>query len=238
MCGRFTLAIDADGLLRAYVASPADHADEWEPLFSIAPATPAPVLHERLTDEGELVRTLGPATWGFRPAWAKAKGPRPINARLETVATNGMFRSAFASSRVVVPMTGYYEWAEDAAGKKQPFYIHGTGTALLHAAGLLAGARDEDGAWSVTFTIITRTARDASGQVHERMPVFLTDDAVSPWLAPGKLAADEKEHLLGVLDDASSEVAGQLETYPVDRRVNSTRSVDPHDPGLIEPITL
>ena len=69
-------------------------------------------------------------TWGLRPSWAKEKGPRPINARLETAATNGMFRSAFASARALVPMTGYYEWQEaleDGKKVKNPSYVHAPG---------------------------------------------------------------------------------------------------------------
>lgn len=43
----------------------------------------------------------------MHPAWAKAQGSRPINARMETVATNGMFRSPFSNGCAVVLMTGY-----------------------------------------------------------------------------------------------------------------------------------
>lgn len=40
-------------------------------------------------------------TRGLWPSWTKERGPRPINARLETAASNGMFRSAFASARAL-----------------------------------------------------------------------------------------------------------------------------------------
>ena len=99
MCGRFVLDYDQAGLLHAYVATTADReGPDWFPVFSITPSTLVPVVREHFDDGGELVRTLEPARWGLRPSWAKEKGPRPINARYETVTTNGMFRGSFSGS--------------------------------------------------------------------------------------------------------------------------------------------
>lgn len=234
MCGRFVLEIDEAGLLHAYVATKGGEGRDWEPTYSIAPSTMAPVIREHVDDDGQTVRTVEPARWGLQPAWAKDKGPRPINARYEGVLTNGMFRSAFASQRVVVPMSGYYEWVETETGK-QPYYVHPEDGGLLHAAGLAAAHQEGDG-WAVTFTIITREARDAAGQVHDRMPAYLPEDMLGDWLAPGKLEQTEREHLHAELGEASEAIARDLVTHPVDRKVNSTRSVDRSDPTLIEPV--
>lgn len=236
MCGRYVLGVDSAGLMRAYAAQPAK-AFDWEPVFSVAPRTKAPVVREHVDDEGELQRTVEFARWGFKPAWAKDKGPRPINARFETAHTNGMFRAGFASSRAVVPMTGYYEWVEMDDGK-QPYFVHATGGELLHAAGLTTAEQNSDGDWNVSFTIITREAKDAAGDVHDRMPAFLDDGLIGEWLAPGKLEKDEREHLHGVLGDVSETVAASLVTHPVDRTVNNVRTLDRSDSGLIAPIEL
>lgn len=233
MCGRFTLAFDGDGLLRSYVAASRDRAAQWEPTYSIAPRTKAPVVREFI-DGGQVHRCLELARWGLHPGWAKDKGPRPINARLETVSTNGMFRGAFSSARAVIPMTGYYEWVEAADGGKDPFFIHHPEGQLLHAAGLTAARKDEADVWDISFTVITREARDAGGEVHDRMPAFLTEDALEEWLFPGKLEADQKAPLLAQLEAVSSAIAGQLVTRPVDRQVNNVRTVDRSDPSLIE----
>lgn len=242
MCGRFTLAIDGDGLLRSYVATGRDGVEEWGEVYSVSPRTRAPVVREYFDENGEIHRAAGLARWGFQPAWAKEKGPRPINARFETVAANGMFRGAFTSSRAVVPMTGYFEWVETETGK-QPYFIHHPDGALLHAAGLTAARKVEDPeggepAWDMSFTIITREARDASGEVHDRMPVFLTEETWPEWIAPGKLDADAKEHLHDLLEDSSTQLATQLVTDPVSRRVNNNRTLTRTDPTLIEPIEL
>ncbi|MGP5292595.1 SOS response-associated peptidase [Brachybacterium tyrofermentans] len=228
---------NGDGMLHAYLATSQDRAAEWNPVYSIAPRTKAPVVREFVDDEGELHRTLEMARWGLHPSWAKDKGPRPINARMETIATNGMFRGPFSSGRGIVPMTGYYEWVEAEDGGKDPFFIHHPDGELLHAAGLTAARKSEDGeGWDVTFTIVTREARDAGGEVHDRMPVFLTEEAVAEWLAPGKLEAEQKDPLLAVIDDVSTSLASELKTYAVDRQVNNVRTLDRTDPSLIAPL--
>lgn len=236
MCGRYVLEVDAEGLLRAYAAQPSkDFA--WDPVFSIAPRTKAPVVREHIDDDGQLQRTVEFARWGFKPEWAKDKGPRPINARFETAATNGMFRAAFASSRAVVPMSGYYEWVDTESGK-QPYYVHATDEHQLHAAGLTTATKNDDGEWDVSFTIITREARDAAGDVHDRMPAFLEEELMTEWLAPGKLDADARDRLHGALGAVSERLAAELVTQPVDRAVNNVRTLDRTDPSLIAPLML
>lgn len=69
------------------------------------------MVRDRLAKDQRVREALLP-TWGPLPSWAKENGPRPISARLETAATNGMFRSSSTSARALVPMTGYFEWQE------------------------------------------------------------------------------------------------------------------------------
>lgn len=68
------------------------------------------------------------------------------------------------------------------------------------------------------------------------MPVFLTNDVVAEWLTPGKLAAEQKDPLLAMIDEVSATVASRLETYAVDRQVNNVRTLDRTDPSLIAPL--
>lgn len=63
---------------------------------------------------------------------------------------------------------------------------------LLHAAGLSAARKTGDReSWNITFTIVMREAPEAGGEVHDRMPVFLTYEVVGEWLTPGKLEAEQ-----------------------------------------------
>jgi putative SOS response-associated peptidase YedK len=194
-----------------------------------------PVIRERADrDTGEVRRIVEPAIWDFRPSFVKEPKRPQFNARLETVATNGMWKGAFASGRCIVPMRGYYEWTGEA-GAKQPWFLHGEG-ALLAAAGVMT-YRKVDDEWEVSTAIITRAARDASGEVHDRMPAFLTADAWDRWLDPHKLESDaDKEGMLDLLRGVSDGVAGTVRAHEVDRRVNSSQKVDPADATLIEPL--
>ncbi|WP_188550161.1 SOS response-associated peptidase family protein [Sediminivirga luteola] len=98
---------------------------------------------------------------------------------------------------------------------------------MLSAAGLYT-VTDE----GVSCTIITTTSHDAAGQVHDRMPAFLTEDLAADWLTPGPVEGEEWARLLA---DSAERVADGLEVYEVDRKVNSTRSARWDDPTLIEP---
>lgn len=226
MCGRYVVARDSSELLGDFAAS-GDLG--WEPAFSVAPKNRAPILRAR-DDE----RQLELAKWSFRPSWMKAGGPPNINARIETVATKPMFRGSFSSDRILVPMSGYYEW-EEIDGLKQPWFIHGE-TPVLAAAGLRAAYQDDDGEWQSTFTIITREARDASGEVHDRMPAFLENDFLDTWLSPDKVT--DKDGLLDQLDATSVKMAKTITTRPVSRRVNSVKGLDRTDATLIDEVEL
>lgn len=225
MCGRYALDAETDELIQEFVAAGGDFRD-WRPAYSIAPTNRAPIIRQH-PDNG---RVIDAARWGFKPSWAKDNGPAPINARLETVATNGMFRSAFTSQRALVPMRGYYEWEQRDDGK-QPYFIHAN--ELLAAAGLYTARKYKDD-WVLTFTIITREARDASGEIHDRMPVFLTPDVWDYWLSTDKIT--DKDAALTTLDGSSTAIASTITTYPVGREVNNVRTLDREDPSLITPI--
>ena len=237
MCGRFAVDKGTNELIEEFVAQ-GGSANDWIPSFSIAPTDVVPIIRERRHDaSGEVVRSLDAAVWDFHPAFIKESKRPNFNARLETVATNGMWKGAFASSHCIVPMLGYYEWAdviEDGKKAKQPHFIHGTST--LAAAGIYT-ARKVDDEWVISTAIITREARDASGEVHDRMPVFLTPDVYDDWLTPTKLVTDaDKEHTLLMLASVSEQVAATITTYEVDRRVNNSRTIDLGDPDLVRAI--
>ena len=234
MCGRFALDDHVNTLIEEFVAAGGDYS-EWVPAYSIAPTNRVPIVREHADGGGAVVRSLDLASWGFRPGWAKPGGPAPINARMESLATNGMFRGAFSGQRCLVPMSGYFEWTDEPDGK-QPHYIHGSRT--LAAAGLYA-ARKEGDEWKISFTVATREASDASGQVHDRMPVFLQKDHWAEWLNPAKSGSPEATDagaLQSIMDESSLAVAATLTTHAVDRKLNNTRTVDRHDPSLIEPL--
>src|SRR5947209_14213590 len=111
MCGRYVLRrINAVRFAMNF----ADHAPPFEefseqgftPRFNIAPSQDVAVV--RVNSKGD--RVLGFVRWGFVPSWQRGKPKsQPINAKGETVATSGMFRSAFKSRRCILPADGFYE---------------------------------------------------------------------------------------------------------------------------------
>lgn len=230
MCGRFELDEKGPDLAGLFGAS--DEFPDWRPRYSIAPTDVVPIVRDR--DGG---RQLVPAVWDFRP-WFITKPGRPqFNSRIETVNTLGLWKGAFRSSRCIVPMGGYFEWTpelEDGKEVKQPHFLHGDG--VLAAAGLATARKGDADEWVVSCSIITREARDASGEVHDRMPAFLADDVWDEWLTGTLDSEADQQHMLDLLRDVSGGVASTITTYRVSRRINNSRAADPDDATLLAPI--
>jgi putative SOS response-associated peptidase YedK len=183
------------------------------------------------------VRQLRTVRWGLVPSWAKdpSIGSRMINARAETVASKPAYRRAFAKRRCLLPADGYYEWykpGEDAKAAKQPYFIHRADGAPLAFAGLYEFWRDQSqpddhpDAWLVTATIITTSAPDELGVIHERMPMVIGPGQWAEWLDPDLQDPAQLAHLL------APAVSSGLITTRVSTKVNSVRN---NGPELIEP---
>lgn len=225
---------DVNELITEFVAAGGDLHD-WRPSYSIAPTDVVPVVRERVDRAtGEVRRGVDGAVWDFHPAFMRDSKRPNFNARIETVASNGLWKGAFASSRAIVPMRGYYEWTGEA-GHKRAHFLHATDGGLLAAAGIYA-VRKVDDEWQVSTAIITREAKDASGEVHDRMPVFLQRDVWEEFLTPDKLDEPGKQNLVNLLSAESDRMAATITGYEVDPRVNNSRAVDPADASLIEPL--
>jgi len=235
MCGRFASDRPGQQLLQDYTATAADDAQEWRGSYSIAPTNAMPIVRERIdSSSGELHRILDVVRWDFWPSFIEKKTKPNFNARIERLTTSGLWRGAFASSRALVPMRGYYEWTGPKVDRK-PHFLHAADDELLTAAGIYT-ARPVGDDWIVSAAIITRPARDTSGKIHDRMPVFLERDVWEEYLQPGKLDQAGQEHMLELLTAESDRVAGNIATYEVDRKVSYTTRVDPSDASLIEPV--
>ena len=228
---------DVDDLFRDFVAA-GGRAGDWRPSYSIAPTDPAPIVREWQPEGSDSpTREVTIAKWDWpQPAGQPRRGPI-INARLEKL-DQRFWVGAFSNARCIVPMLGYYEWTGEK-GAKQPHFIHGDGT--LAAAGVSWASKDADGEWSRVFAVITREARDASGEVHDRMPAFLEPDTWATWLNPQSItstnpteSAANRAAMMDLLDRTSTAVAATMRTRLVDRRVNSVRAIDPQDPTLVE----
>ena len=75
------------------------------------------------TKAGGQGRGLAMFNWGFIPHWAQDdSGPKPVNAKSETIASSVMFGDSFRNRRCLVPADGFYEW-RTVAKKKLPVHF-------------------------------------------------------------------------------------------------------------------
>ena len=212
MCGRYVQTMPADVMRQLFQTNgaPPNLAPSW----NVAPTQSAPVVR-RHPETGE--RHLDPLRWGLRPRWAKVeKGARePINARAETVASNGMFRQAYAKRRCIVPVVAFYEWKAEPGGK-QPVAIAPSSCEGMAFAGIWEHWRGEGEEIVRTFAIITADANATMQAVHDRMPVILAPGDWAEWLE-----GDDPAPLLRPAPD------DLLRFWPVSKAVNSPRNNGP-----------
>jgi putative SOS response-associated peptidase YedK len=227
MCGRFSqLPVHLQAQLIAAMNRNAwpERLGELPARYNLAPTQLAGVVHDR---DGDV--NVERMRWGLIPKGEK--NPKfklsTINARVETVAKSWTFRYAFQERRALIPMAGYFEWTEPAPKVKQPWFVHRPDSETLWAAGLWEPPQKilPEGS-PPTFTIITTTARDQAGQVHDRMPVFLPIDELEAWM---RGTPDQAQEML------AQWTVPPIAIYPVSRRVN--RPVD-DDPSLLDPVDL
>ena len=249
MCGRYASARKRQDLLEEFRIDRDRVADDLEPDYNVAPTKPVyAVLTRGQRDPGEgaappdqeaeVARELRVLRWGLVPFWAKdpAIGSRMINARVETVDSKPAFRRAFAKRRCLLPADGFYEWMQVAGqGKtrKQPYYIHRADGGVLAFAGLYELWRDKSvpedhpQAWLWTSVIITTSAPDEAGRIHDRMPMVIDPARWDDWLDP---ASNDAAGVHALLAPAA---ASGLASYPVGTDVNYVRN---NGPRLIEPL--
>ena len=219
MCGRY-LALSSPDTLAEHFAVDEVRLDAGEPRYNVAPSTQVPAIIER---DGS--RRLGSLRWGFVPHWAKQlKGsPQPINARVESVATNRMFAQAFARRRCLLPADGFYEWMDRGEDRrKQPFHIADPDGHPLAFAGIWSIWRDPDADTDAgplaSAAILTTDADGEMERIHHRMPVMLPSSLWSDWLTADP---DDAPHLLGTVKALG---APRLTATSISDRVNNVRN--------------
>ncbi len=174
-------------------------------------------------------RALDLLRWGLVPLWAKdpSFGPKCINARAETVATNKIFRGAFERRRCLVPADGFYEWQKEG-GKTQPYAIVPQEGGIFAFAGLWERWRNPaDGSILRSFTIVTGLPNPLCRPIHERMPVVLPKPAWPLWLGEDEASLDDP---LALLQPYPPEL---MRAYPIGKAVGNVKN---DEPGLLEPI--
>ncbi|HET6627933.1 MAG TPA: SOS response-associated peptidase [Nocardioidaceae bacterium] len=244
MCGRYASSRRPEDLVEEFEIDKAEVQETLAPDYNVAPTKEVYAVVERpLSKQKELPpeRQLRVLSWGLVPSWAKdpSIGNRMINARMETVAEKPAYKKAFAVRRCLLPADGYYEWyttdQKTKAGKplKQPFFIHRADGGVLAMAGLYeiwrdpTRAEDDPNRFRWTCTVLTTSAEDDLGRIHDRMPLLVEPARYGAWLDP---TVSDPEDLLSLLVPAAP---GRLQAYPVSTEVNNVRN---NGPDLLEPL--
>jgi putative SOS response-associated peptidase YedK len=219
MCGRF-IQSSRISLYAEELGLPEGQYGDLVARYNIAPTANVIVYRPQ-----EGVRGFTTIRWGLVPHWSKGPDHRysMINARAETVAERPAYRGPFRSGRCVIPADGFYEWRQEDGGK-QPYLIRRADQRPMLFAGLWDRWEGPDGPVD-SCTIIVTEANDLIRPIHDRMPAILAGADMQTWLDPQEGRPDA---LLATLQPFA---AGEMEAYPVSRKVNRP---DHDGPELVE----
>jgi putative SOS response-associated peptidase YedK len=220
MCGRFTLTANPEVVRDIF--SLTHVPPELEPRYNVAPTQPVAVI----TNEDASSLTFH--RWGLVPSWSKdiSIGNKLINARSESAAEKPAFRSAFKRRRCLIPTSGFYEW-QQKDGSKAPHFIHLKNQPVFAFAGLWEVWHSPEGDELRTCTILTTSANDLVGRLHDRMPVILRPSDFQAWLNPDEVAAESLIPLMKPFEPQA------MDEYEVSKMVNRPAY---DSPALIEPV--
>ncbi|MER8410050.1 SOS response-associated peptidase [Mesorhizobium sp. M1342] len=190
MCGRVFVKSTIPDMVRRFEFAHPGHIERLGngfPIWNGAPSLTYPIIirEELSTSMAGFVS----AKWGLVPGWARDGGgrPPPVNARCETIASNGLFRKAYAARRCLVPVDGYFEWQKlDPSGKKkQPYAIAMKDDDPFAMAGIWEEYADKaTGELIRTFAVVTCEPNTLMATIHDRMPVILAPADYMRWLGP------------------------------------------------------
>lgn len=173
MCGRYYIDEELAAELEKTIQDLDIKLKHIQVSGDIKPSMPAPVILNQNGRSG-----LDISNWGFTRYGGKGL---VINARAETAAEKAMFRSALSQRRCIIPASGFYEWDQD----RNKFRFTGGNGAALYLAGVFSYEQEQS-----RFIILTTAANSSMQPVHDRMPVVLQQDMLSPWLFDDSAARD------------------------------------------------
>jgi len=215
MCGRYTLSVPPQELLTLFSLH---ELPTLIPRYNIAPTQQIPIVR-CINEQGSPQNQLHQVRWGLIPAWSQSGGDgKPlINARSETIGEKPSFREGYQKRRCLVPASGFYEW-ERSGTQKQPYYVGLTKWRTFAMAGIWEQWRSPTGEIVQSGCILTTEANPVLKPFHHRMPVILSPEDYTTWLAGN---VSEISSLLKPFP------AAEMQAVAVSTYVNSTRNDDP-----------
>lgn len=206
MCGRFTLAKDAEKLRKAFRPLPVN--ERIQPRYNIAPSQPVCAW---VADPAPRMEIF---SWGLIPPWARdpAFGMKCINARAETLMEKASFKTPYRRKRCLIPADGWYEWKRGTGKPRLPVRFRRRDEGCFAFAGLWEEWHDKEGGMILSCAVITTRPNALARKIHPRMPAVLRDEDQLSWL-DGNRTIKELDRMLEpvpadefTFDDVSPEV--------------------------------
>lgn len=207
MCGRFVATQSPEQIAEHFGARP---VAVLKPNWNVSPTQEIYAIH---LESG--TRVVDVMKWGFISRWAEetGRGPRPINARAETIATKRIFRDAFRKRRCLLPADGFYEWDT----RKQPYFIRLASGDPMALGGIWEFSERND---VRSCAIITTAPNEVIKPIHGRMPVLIAKEYWNQWL-------DSTNSNISELKDLMLPTTLELRAIPVSRKLNNPRINSP-----------
>lgn len=177
MCGRFSLTAPIEEIIEFFNIVNGE-ALEYEISYNIAPGhNVLSIISDGSNNRGGYLR------WGLVPSWAdnSSVGNKMINARAETIEEKASFKNLLKRRRCLIVADGFFEWKKDDQGNKRPFRMIRQNNRLVAFAGLW-DRWEKEGNVLQTCTIITTKPNEIMKDIHDRMPVILSEEAQKIWL--------------------------------------------------------
>lgn len=229
MCGRFALTHKPEVIDDTFGAP----VEDFPPRYNIAPTQPILVIAStgpRAPGSNLPDRHAMLVRWGFIPDWVKdlKQFPLLINARSETAATKASFRAAMRHRRILIPVSGFYEWKGTGTKGAQPYWIRPRDGGVIAFGGLMETYAEPGGSEIDTAAILTTPANSQIAPIHPRMPVVVRPQDFARWL---DCVRNEPRDVADLLQPVES---GFFEEIPVSDKVNKIVNVGPEVQERVE----
>jgi putative SOS response-associated peptidase YedK len=179
MCGRMNIS-DHEGIQWLLNQLGISMSPTQEPRFNVAPTLTIDVV---TAADNEPV--LAPMSWGISMK-TKGKKGQPVvrripNSRDDKVWTSYMWRYLIPEQRCLIPVNGFYEWKRENRKLISAYHITSSSGPAMFFGGIYK--KPKEAGEMPEVSIVTTSANNAMGDVHDRMPVILSSsNAASAWI--------------------------------------------------------
>ncbi len=174
MCSRYELSATYNELTSALKANlPKGFKDNYKKQLVLEPSNPVLVLK----NEGKITSSI--MLWGYISEWSKnpLNGPKPFNARAETVGEKKLFRTSWRYKRCLIPATGFIE---------KGYLIKRIDSKPFLMGGIWSRWTGKEGSEIESCAVITTKSNNLLKPIHNRMPVIIPEGSEEEWMSNQK----------------------------------------------------